>query len=86
MNLNDGRQLSYEWDTARGKAILTAAEAAVLKPLRVRVVTVKKGDSIETLADRMAFERYRTERICVLNGLETNAKLVAGQRVKIVTE
>jgi predicted Zn-dependent protease len=47
---------------------------------------VKKGDSIETLADRMAFERYRTERFCVLNGLKKNAKLVAGQRVKIVTE
>jgi hypothetical protein len=34
----------------------------------------------------MAFERYRTERFCVLNGLKKNAKLVAGQRVKIVTE
>jgi predicted Zn-dependent protease len=72
--------------TLRSFRTLTADEAAVLKPLRVRVVTVKKGDSIETLADRMAFERYRTERFCVLNGLEKNAKLVAGQRVKIVTE
>lgn len=65
---------------------LTATEAAALKPLRIRVVTVKKGDSIATLANRMAFERYQAERFSVLNGLEKDAKLVAGQRVKIIAE
>src|SRR5262249_15136648 len=48
---------------------LTVAEAAALKPLRVRVVNVKKGDTVATLAKRMAFDGYATERFRVLNGL-----------------
>lgn len=65
---------------------LTPAEAAALKPLRVRVATVKRGDAIATIAKRMAFERDRIERFRVLNGLGADSTLIAGQRVKIVTE
>jgi predicted Zn-dependent protease len=65
---------------------LTATEATTLKPLRVRVVTVRKGGSIETYANRMPFERYPAERFRVLNGLEKDATRVARQRVKIVVE
>jgi len=39
-----------------------------------------------SLANRMAFECYQAERFSVLNGLDKSAKLVAGQRAKIVAE
>src|SRR5581483_1747264 len=65
---------------------LSPAEAAALKPLRVRVVMVNKGDTVAAMAKRMAFETYRAERFRVLNGLAPGAELTPGQRVKIITE
>lgn len=66
--------------------LLTAAEAAALKPLRVHLITVKKGQTVDALAGKMAFERYRVERFSVLNGIAPGADLSPGQRVKVVTE
>ncbi len=65
---------------------LSAAEAAALKPLRLRVITVKQGDTVAAMANRMAFESYRAERLRVLNGLAPGATLAPGQRVKIISE
>ena len=64
---------------------MTAAEAAAVKPRRVQVVAVKKGDTIASLSARMAYADLRQERFLVLNALAANAVLSAGQRVKIVT-
>jgi predicted Zn-dependent protease len=64
---------------------LTATQAAQIKPRYVRVVTVGRTDTVQTLAGRMAFDDYRVERFLVLNGLTNNATLRAGDRVKIVT-
>jgi len=49
------------------------------------VATVKAGDTIDTLAARMAYEEYRKERFLTLNALTDNSTLRAGDRVKIVT-
>ncbi|MGH6942196.1 LysM peptidoglycan-binding domain-containing protein, partial [Hypericibacter sp.] len=65
---------------------LSASEAAQIKPLRVRVVTVKPGDSVSSLAKSMAFDDYQEQRFRVLNGLAANDSLVAGQRVKLIVE
>jgi len=64
---------------------MTAAEAAAVKPRKLQVVAVKKGDTIASLSARMAYDDYRQERFLVLNALAANAALTAGQRVKIVT-
>jgi predicted Zn-dependent protease len=65
---------------------LSASEAAQIKPLRVRIVTVKPGDSVSSLAKSMAFDDYQEQRFRVLNGLAANDTLVAGQRVKLIVE
>ena len=65
---------------------LSASEAAQIKPLRVRVVTVKPGDSVSSLAKSMAFDDYQEQRFRVLNGLAANDTLAAGQRVKLIVE
>ncbi len=65
---------------------LSAAEAAALKPQRIRVVTVQPGDSVATLAARMAYGDHQVERFRVLNGLADGATLTPGQKVKLVTE
>jgi predicted Zn-dependent protease len=65
---------------------LSASEAAQIRPLRVRIITVKPGDSISSLAKSMAFEDYQEQRFRVLNGLSANQGLTAGQHVKLIVE
>ena len=64
---------------------LSAQEAAAIKPRRVDVVTVKAGDTVQSLAKRMAYTDYQLDRFLTINALEENSALRAGQRVKIVT-
>ena len=64
---------------------LSPAEAAALQPLRVRVVEVHSGDTIDSFARQMAFDDFQRERFMVLNGLTSDNQLQAGLLVKIVT-
>ncbi|WP_088185418.1 M48 family metalloprotease [Sphingobium sp. Z007] len=64
---------------------LSAQEAAAIKPRRVDVVTVKAGDTVQTMAKRMAYSDYQLDRFLTMNALSANATLRPGQRVKIVT-
>ena len=65
---------------------LGVAQAASLRPLRLRIVEVAPGDTVESLAARMPFNEFRTERFMVLNGLRPGERVQPGQLVKIVTE
>lgn len=66
-------------------ARLSAAEAAAIKPRKIDVVTVQPGDTVASLSNRMAYDSMKQERYLVLNGLNANSQLRAGQRVKLVT-
>ena len=63
---------------------LTREEAAGLKPLRIRVVPVRAGDTEESFAQQMQMADYRLDWFRVLNGLRPGEKLEPGQRVKLV--
>ena len=63
---------------------ITPAEAAAIRPRIIDVVTVQRGDSVHTLANRMAYRDFRLERFLALNGLTPNSVLVPGQKVKLV--
>ncbi len=65
---------------------LSPAEAQKAKPLRLKIVTVRPGDTIERLASRMALIDRQVERFRVLNGLEPGERLKPGEQVKIVVE
>lgn len=65
---------------------LSAAEARAIKPLRIRVVAAKPGDTVATLAARMAFPDYRVERFRVLNGLEAGEALKSGKLFKLIAQ
>lgn len=60
-------------------------EAARIKPRKVAVVTVRNGDTAQSLSSRMAYPNAQLERFLVLNGLTATSKLAAGQKVKLVT-
>lgn len=65
---------------------ISAAEARAVKPLRLRVVTVRNGDTAASLGRRMIYSDFQAERFRVLNGLASNAEPSPGSRVKIIAE
>jgi predicted Zn-dependent protease len=65
---------------------LSLAESKAARPLRLRVVTVGNGDTVEQLANRMAVADRKLDRFRILNGLEPGARLNPGDLVKIVVE
>ncbi len=70
--------------TANSFEQLSAAEAAELKPQRVRLVTVREGDTVDTFARQMDVDALPRETFITLNGLDRGQVLVPGERVKIV--
>lgn len=63
---------------------LTDGEAAAIKPKKVNVVTVKRGDTVASLAAGMAYSDYKVERFQVLNAITGNGVVKPGQKVKII--
>ena len=63
---------------------ISAQQAAGVVPRKLDVVTVGRGDTVNTLASRMAYDSNQVERFRVLNGLSSNEGVTAGQKVKIV--
>ena len=65
---------------------MSLAETSSAKPLRLKIVTVAEGDTVERLAARMAIHDRPVERFRVLNGLAPGDQLRPGDAVKIVSE
>jgi predicted Zn-dependent protease len=65
---------------------LDAGQTAALKPLRVRVLTAKAGDTDQSLGRRMRGVEKPLELFRALNEIEPGAKLQAGRQVKIVED
>ncbi|GAA4715194.1 M48 family metalloprotease [Sphingomonas lutea] len=63
---------------------ITPAEASAIRPRVIDVVTVARGDTIQSLANRMAYRDFRLERFLSLNGLQPTSALAPGQKVKLV--
>jgi predicted Zn-dependent protease len=64
---------------------MTPQEIAGIRSRRVQVVRVGPKDTLQSLADRMAYGDDRMARFLTLNQLDANAQLKAGDRVKLVT-
>lgn len=78
--VNDLKRSTYSLRT------MTAVEKQSVRPYRLQIVTAGAGDSVASLAARMAQERNREQHFRVLNGLESAAGVVPGQMYKIVVE
>ena len=63
---------------------VTPREAAAIRPRIIDVVAVRPGDTVQTLASRMAYPTFRLERFLSLNGLQANSRLAPGQELKLV--
>jgi len=65
---------------------LTLDEIQAARPLRIKVITVQPGDTVDSLSHRMAGIDHPIERFRVLNGLDAHAQVKVRDRVKIVVE
>ncbi|MBV9459177.1 MAG: Zn-dependent protease, partial [Bradyrhizobium sp.] len=65
---------------------LTLDEIQAARPLRIKVITVQPGDTVESLSHRMAGVDHPVERFRMLNGLDNKAQVKVRDRVKIVVD
>jgi predicted Zn-dependent protease len=63
---------------------LGTAEAQAIRPRVIDIVTVRAGDTVQSLANRMAYNDLRLERFLTLNSLSANTALRPGDKVKLV--
>jgi predicted Zn-dependent protease len=66
--------------------LLSDAEKAALKPLRIRVVQVRPGQTVASLAAMMKGVDRQLELFRLLNALPPGASVSAGDRVKIIDD
>ena len=66
--------------------MLSASEKAALKPLRIRVLTVKPGQTVASLAASMTGVDRKLDLFRVINALGPGASVSAGDKVKIITD
>jgi len=66
--------------------LLSREQIAQLKPLRLRIIQVGKGQSVADLVGRMHDIDEGEAVFRLLNGLSPTARLVEGMRVKIISE
>jgi predicted Zn-dependent protease len=50
----------------------------------IQIVTVGAGDTVQSLAGRMAYSSFQAERFRILNGLDADDGLERGRRVKLI--
>jgi predicted Zn-dependent protease len=65
---------------------LTLEEIQAARPLRIKVITVQPGDTVESLSHRMSGVDRPTERFRILNGLDAHAQVKVRDLVKIVVD
>lgn len=65
---------------------LTLAEIQAARPLRIKIVTVQPGETVESMAHRMQGVDRPADRFRVLNGLDARATIKPRDRVKIVVD
>ncbi len=63
---------------------ISASEASQVIPRRIDVVTVGRGDSVQSLSRRMAYSDAQEARFRVLNALGSGEGVRPGQKVKLV--
>jgi predicted Zn-dependent protease len=63
---------------------ITPVEAAAIRPRVIHVEIVRSGDTVQSLASRMAYRDYKLERFLSLNGISASSPLIPGDKVKLV--
>ncbi len=66
--------------------LINAQDSALAAAQTIKIVAAGSTDTSETMSGRMAFLPHPVDQFLILNGLERDVPLVAGQHYKIVAE
>lgn len=72
--------------TTQSFHLLSSAELKKLKPLRIRIVRVKRGESVANLANKMQEIPHKEKLFRIINALSPAQTLQIGTPVKIITD
>ncbi len=70
--------------TTESFRLLSPAEAAAVKPLRLRIAAADPGDRVSGLSGSLPYGAYNDEWFRVMNDMEAGAEPIAGQTLKVV--
>ncbi|MCL2713092.1 MAG: M48 family metalloprotease [Alphaproteobacteria bacterium] len=73
-------------DTINSFRRLSLEEIQSARPLRIRIVTVQPGDTVESLSRRSGSIDHPVERFRILNQLDARARVRPNDRVKIIVD
>ncbi|MBB5074201.1 putative Zn-dependent protease [Bartonella callosciuri] len=73
-------------NTVQSFDFLSSSQLKKLKPLRIRIVRVKKGESIAQVANKMHYTTHKEKLFRVLNALSPSQTLHTDTNVKVITE
>jgi len=77
--MNELKQTTYSLDR------LSASEKNSIRPKVMRVIAAPSGATIDSMAAKMDVEGNKRNHFLILNGLPSNARIIAGQPYKIVS-
>jgi predicted Zn-dependent protease len=73
-------------ETALSFRRMTPDEQRNVHPEHIDIVTVRAGDTLQSLSARMVEPQEQLDRFLVLNGFDADAQLKPGDRVKIIAQ
>jgi predicted Zn-dependent protease len=63
---------------------LTLQEAGKIKPARIRLYVVQKGDTFETIASKTGASREEAKTIALMNGFNVSDSPLVGEKIKVI--
>jgi predicted Zn-dependent protease len=73
-------------ETIKSFRRLTLEEIQAARPLRIKIVAVQPGDTVESLSRRMNGVDHPEQRFRMLNGIDNAGKVKPGEHVKLVVD
>lgn len=84
MLTNGGAGLSPFASMVESLRRISPAEAASIRPRIIQIVAIRPGDTVQSLASRMAYRDFQVDRFLTINSLAPGDHLAPGQKVKLV--
>jgi predicted Zn-dependent protease len=72
------------FDTVRSFHAITVAERKLVKPLGIRIITARQGDTYARLAQNSPLGKSAESYLRLINAQYPDGELQVGQRVKII--
>ena len=60
--------------------------AKAVKPVRVKIITVKRNSKLETILKKHPSKKLNINQLAIMNGMELTTFVKAGEKIKVLTQ